>query len=154
MVTIVCLACKHAVSVVGDMTEVDMLLGQRSDFWPDKYKCWACGGAMGAVLTPQVSAAAYSQLNVYELSVQEAYAALMGLGMPAERAVDEHLVKELFEKEGLKVKGKSYRGQQRFFIDEIEFPDGTRLHLAASPQGAAVYRVTKPHSYTKANDDG
>ncbi len=151
MITIACFSCAHAISTIGEVSEVDILIGQRSDFWPDKYKCWACGGAMQAVLTPEVSTAVYSALFVYELSAQETYAALMGLGMPEERVVEADTVKQLFEQVGLKVKGKSYRGQHRYFLDEIEFPDGTKLHLGASPQGAAVFRITKPHSYARSN---
>lgn len=154
MITIACLACKHAISVIGEVAEVDNLVGQRSDLWPDRYKCWACEGSMEAVLTPQVSGTAYGQLYIYELGPQEAFAALMGLGLPDERVVEADTVHQLFERAGLQVKGKSYRGMHRFFIDEIVFPDGTKLHLAASPQGAAVYRITKPHSYAKANDVG
>lgn len=154
MITIVCFACKHAISVIGDVAEVDNLVGQRSDLWPDKYRCWACEGKMEAVLTPEVSTAAYGQLSIYELGPQETYAALMGLGMPDERAVDPVTIAQLFEQAGLKVRGKSYRGVPRFFVDSIEFPDGTKLHLAASPQGAAVYRITRPHSYARTNDVG
>jgi hypothetical protein len=43
---------------------------------------------------------------------------------------------------------------QRFFLDSIELPDGTKLHLGASPQGACIYRITKPHSYARTNDVG
>ena len=154
MITIVCLPCNHAISVIGEVTEVDTLVGQRSDFWPDKYTCFTCGGSMEAVLTPEVSSFAYSKLFIYELGPHETFAALMGLGLPEERVVEADTVQQLFKQAGLAVKGKSYRGQHRFFIDEIQVPDGTKLHLGASPQGAAVYRSTKPHSYSRSNDAG
>lgn len=152
MIAIVCTSCKHCIHVIGEMSEVDLLVGQRSDFWPDKYKCWACGKYMEGFLAPEISYAVLNELFIYELSPNETFAALMGLGLPEERAVDADTILELFEKVGLKVKGKAYRGQSRYFIDEIEFPNGMKLHLGASPQGAAVYRITKPHSYTRSND--
>lgn len=154
MITVVCTDCKHAINVIGEVAEVDHLVGQHSDFWPNGYKCWTCSGQMTGFLTPEVSAAAMRELYVYELGVQEAYAALMGLGIPDERVCTAESVMQLFESAGLQVKGKTFRGQHRYFIDEIQFPDGTKLHLGASPQGAAVYRITKPHSYVKANDVG
>ena len=154
MIAVVCTACNHAVHVIGEVSEVDMLVGQRSDFWPDKYKCWDCGTNMEGFLTPEISAAVLNKLFIYELTAHEAFAAFMGLGLPQERVVEADTVLELFEKVGLKVKGKSYRGEQRYFIDAIEFPNGMKLHLAASPHGAAVYRITKPHSYTRTNDVG
>lgn len=152
MITIVCATCKHAICAVGEVSEVDLLIGQRSDFWPDKYKCWDCGKHMEGFLTPEISAAVLNELFIYELTAPETFAALMGLGLPQERVVETDTVLELFEKAGLKVQGKSYRGEQRYFIDVIEFPNGMKLHLGASPQGAAVYRITKPHSYARTND--
>lgn len=154
MISIVCLECKKAIRVVGDVSEVDQLVGQRSEYWPDKYPCFSCGQLVHGYLTPEVSATAFGQLEVYDLSVQEAFAALNGLGVPDERSCCTDVVVPLLESVGLKVKGKEFRGVPRYFIDELELPDGTKLHLGASAQGAAVYRVTKPHSYRKANDVG
>lgn len=154
MISIVCIDCKKAIRVVGEVSEVDQLLGQRSEYWPDKYPCFSCGQLVMGYLTPEVSSVAFAELQVYDLPVTEAFAALNGLGLPEERTCCADVVVPLLESVGLKVRGKEYRGLARYFIDELELPDGTRLFLGASPQGAAVYRVTKPHSYRKANDVG
>ena len=154
MITIVCTHCKHALHATGEVSEVNQLVGQQSDFWPDKYRCWECDRYMEGFLTPEVSSAVANELTIIEVTAQEAFAALNGLGLPQERVVDPDTVLELFETVGLKVKGKSYRGQHRYFIDEIVFPNGVKLHLGASPQGAAVYRIVKPHSYARTNDVG
>ncbi len=154
MITIVCTSCKTALYVIGEVSEVDHLLGTRSEYWPDKFPCFNCNAKASGLLTAEVSPAAMHELNVYELNVQEAFAAINGLGIPAERNCCAEVVVPLLESVGLKVNGKEFRGAMRYFIDALELPDGTKLHLAASPQGACVYRVTKPHSYRKANDVG
>lgn len=154
MISVVCTACKKSLHVVGEMSEVDQLIGQRSDYWPDKYTCFSCGSPASGFLTPEISAAALAELDIYNVTVQEAFAALNGLGVPAERVCCADVVEPLLEGLGLKVKGKEYRGTQRYFLTELELPDGTKLHFGASPQGAAIYRITKPHSYRKTNDVG
>lgn len=154
MIAIVCIACKKSLHVVGEMSEVDQLVGQRSDYWPDKYKCFSCNGAATGFLSPEISFAALAELDVYHVTPQEAFAALNGLGIPDERTCCADVIVPLLEAVGLKVKGKEFRGMTRYFLDELELPDGTKLHFGASPQGAAIYRITKPHSYRKTNDVG
>lgn len=154
MIAIVCTACKKMLNVVGEVSEVDMLVGQRSDFWPNKYVCFSCSGPAEGFLTPEVSAAAIRELDVYDVTPQEAFAALGGLGIPAERTCCADVVVPLFEAVGLKVKGKELRGMTRYFLDEIEMPDGTKLFLGASPHGAVIYRITRPHSYVRTNNVG
>lgn len=154
MIAIVCTGCAHCLHVVGDVSEVDQLVGQRSDFWPDKYPCWNCGSQAQGFLSPEISAAAMEKLQIFHLTPQEAFAALMGMGLPEERKCCAEVVEALLQGVGLKVKGKEFRGLDRYFIDQIELADGTKLFLGSSPQGACVYRITKPHSYTKANDVG
>jgi len=152
MISIVCTDCKKALNVVGEMSEVDQLVGQRSEYWPNKYTCFSCGGVATGFLTPQISAAALGELDIYDVTVQEAFAALNGLGIPEERVCCADVIVPMLTALGLKVKGKEYRGMTRYFLDELELPDGTKFHFGASPQGAAIYRITKPHSYRKAND--
>lgn len=154
MITIACTTCSKALNVIGEVTEVDVLLGQRSEYWPDKYVCFSCGSKAQGFLTPEISAAAMAKLDAYDVSAQEAFAALNGLGLPSERVCCADVIVPLLEQLGLKVKGKELRGVQRYFLDELELPDGTKLHFGASPHGAAIYRVTKPHSYRETNDVG
>lgn len=152
MITVVCTVCNAALRVTGDMSEVDMLVGTRSEFWPDRYICFACGQPARSFLSPEVSAAVLAQLHIVDVNAQEAFAALNGLGVPDERTCCEEVVLPLFERQGIKVKGRQIRGARRYCVDELEFPDGTRLYLGASPQGALIYRVTKAHSYVEASD--
>lgn len=150
MITIACTKCAHAIRVVGDVSEVDQLVGQRSDFWPDKYVCFHCGERCEGFLTPEISEFVLAKLNIFDLTPNEAFAALNGMGVPSEHTCCADVVVPLLEAQGIKVKGRELRGQQRYFLDEIHLPDGTKLFFGASPQGAVIYRITKPHSYVQA----
>lgn len=152
MISIVCTACKVALSVVGDVTEVDQLVGQCSEFWKDSYTCFRCNGRAEGFLTAEISAAALRELQVYNVTSLEAFAAMNGLGIPEERNCCGDVITPLLAALGVKAHGKEYRGVPRFFLDSLELPDGTKLHLGASPQGACIYRITKPHSYARTND--
>lgn len=126
-----------------------MLVGQRSEYWPDKYPCYSCEAQAHGCLVPEVSEAAMAKLIITDVTPQEAFSALNGLGTPEEGTCCEEVVVPLFTQLGIVVKGRRTRGT-RYLIDELTFPDGTRLFLGASPQGAVAYRVAKKHSYVKA----
>ena len=135
---------------MGDPEEIENLLGERSEFWPDKYKCHACGKPAQYCLTAEVSELAFAKLHVTDLTAQEAYASLNGFGLPDERVCCEEVVLPLFAQAGIKVKGGRPRGHTFFRLEELTFADGTTLFLAPSAQGAVIYRVRKPHSYADA----
>lgn len=147
MIMIACSACCHALQVTGDLEELGSLLGEHSDFWPDKYVCHSCGKQAQYYLTAEVSELAFAKLHVANVTVQEAYAALNGFGLPDERMCCEEVVLPLFEQAGIKVKGGRPRGHTFFRLEELMFPDGTTLFLAPSALGVVIFRVRKPHSY-------
>jgi len=153
MITIVCQSCKHALCVVGEVRDVDVLVGKQSDYWPDKYSCYNCGGQASGFLTPQVDEAVMRSLQVTNVNAEEAFAALNGLGVPEERTCCAEVVLPYFEALGIIVKGRQPHGQTRYIVEELTFPDGTRMQLGASPQGALIYRVVKKHSYAAAVKD-
>lgn len=150
MITIFCEHCTHALRVNGDAVDVDSLLGQGSDYWPDRYPCYNCGKKAQGFLTPEISAMALSVMRVVDVNAQEAFAALNGLGVPSERTCCAEVIEELFDRHGIHVKGHQTSGQPRYLVEELSFTDGTRIQLGASPQGALIYRIVKPHSYVKA----
>lgn len=153
MIFIACTRCLAALQVVDDIDASDQLVGQQSDFWPDKYTCFACGEPAVGALTPQVSATIMARAHIVNVTAAEAFAALNGLGVPEERTCCEEVVVPYFAAQGIKVKGKQLRGQLRYVVNELVFPDGSRMCFGVSPQGAVVYRVAKPHSYAKGVDD-
>lgn len=150
MITIACPKCLHALRVVGDIGEVDGLVGACSSFHPDKYACFQCGAKAECVLSAEVSTLADRVLTVHELTPQEAFAALCGMGIPEEMTCCSEVVEAMFEKQGIKVKGRQLPSTQRYVIDALVFPDGSTMHLGASVVGALAYRITKRHSYVRA----
>lgn len=153
MMCVVCTKCLRALRVTGDVVETEHLIGSLSDFWPDKYKCDACGGPAQAFLEAELSTLAARTLRYVDVTPQEAFAALHGLGTPDERTCCEEVVLAMFAAVGIEVSGRQMRGQMRFVIDSFKFPDGSKIYMGASPQGALAYRVTKPHSYVRAVEE-
>lgn len=154
MISIVCKVCSTALRVNGELNEVETLVGQTSEYWPNRYPCFRCNAFAEGFLTPEVSHTVWSVVEVFDVTAQEAFAALHGMGIPAERNCCSDVILPLLQAVGVKARGRDVRGQQRFILNELELPDGTKLHLAPSPEGPLVYRITKPHSYVKANDVG
>jgi len=150
MITIACQSCAKALTVIGDNDEAAALVGHLSDFYPDKYKCFACEGQAACVLTAEVSEAALRSMTIFEVTPQEAFAALMGMGIPAEMTCCSEVVETLFEKQGIKANGYQIPKTNRYVMNSLTFPDGSTLHLGASAAGALAYRISKAHSYVKA----
>lgn len=152
---IVCLACRSGIRVVPEnLEEMELLVGTKSEYWPNNYPCYKCGKMASGVHEPELSANAARALEIVTLSVPEAYAALNGLGIPAEQTCCQEVLAPLFEERGIKLHGRQPSGQLRFLIDRLEFPDGTNVYFAPSSQGAAIYRVVKPRGYTQQLLDG
>lgn len=148
MIFILCPRCRCALRVTGDAAEVYSLVGPESDFWPDKFMCFKCMKPAHGFLEGEVSIQA--QIEVHEVSAQEAIAAIHGLGLPSEREVDKLIVDALLREHPVRrIAGKDVPGGQRVLLDYIELWDGTRLHFGGSNDGAVIYRITRPHSYAE-----
>lgn len=150
MITIVCTHCSHALRVTSEVAEADQLVGTGSSFHPDGYNCYHCEKSAMCVLSAEISELAEQALTVYEVTAQEAFAALNGMGIPAEYTCCTEVLENLFQKHGLKLKGRQMEKTARYVVDSITFPDGTVVHLGASFNGALAYRITKQHSYVRA----
>lgn len=149
MLLVPCMNCFTSVRVMGDPAEVNSLVGQASDFWPNKYTCVTCNAPCEAIVESDADPNALRKMKVRELSAQELFAALNGLGTPDEMICDASTVREVFTRPIKKVHGNTVANTSRFLIEAIEFEDGTKIHLGASSHGALVYRITRPVSYTK-----
>ena len=149
MLLVPCMHCFTAVRVMGEPQEV-ALVGEGSEFWPDKYVCVQCERPCEGIYEGDAEQSALEKMKLRELTAQEFYAALNGLGTPDEMHCDTVTVRELFSSKTVRrVHSKDVRGTTRSVIESIEFDDGTRLYLAAAPLGAVVYRITRPISYTQ-----
>jgi hypothetical protein len=145
MIFIICPQCKLALHVVGDDAETHQLFGEGTTFAERGYACPRCTGGMAAYGSLPSNAG----FNPYTLSPQEAFAALNGLGMPEEKDCVPEVIRTEFKKSVKSLAVRWVRGTNRSIIDHIEFEDGTKMYLGASPQGAIVYRISPPFSYTE-----
>lgn len=145
MIIIVWPGTKLAIRTVGEFDEVEHLLGPKSEWYPDKYphpdpEVKELGSFQNAI-----DARAMPELDLHDVTPQEAFAALSGLGLPNERDCGTTAVERVFESQGVKkVHMRQVNRANRTIIDSIEFDDGTRMFLASSPVGAVVYRISKP----------
>lgn len=152
MIIIACTACGFAMRVeTSDEMELSGLVGDLSDFYPDKYPCPGDGcKSMARAYTPaEISPRAAGQLRIVDVTPQEAFAALHGLGLPKERSCYLDDIRTMFEVGVKKIAGKDLPGTTRCMVDHIELKDGTKIYLGASAEGATIYRVTRPVSYVE-----
>lgn len=149
MIVIACLKCSMALRTSGDPAEVHTLLGQGSEWYPDKYPCPRDGCPGPAEYCMSIDSMAFSALEVHDVTPQEAFAALEGLGLPPERDCGETAVRAALEKKITGAGTRQIRGMSRTVIEWLEFEDGTRMYLASSAEGAVAYRLSKPFSYAE-----
>ena len=150
MIIIACATCASAIRVVGEIDEVQFLLGKKSDWYPDRYPCWKdCDGL--AQYMQAIEATALSVLDLVDLTPHEAFIAFHGMGLPAERECSPSAIQKAFEESPVKkVHARQIKGSHRSCVDLIELEDGTRVFLGSSAHGAVVYRISSPHSYAEA----
>lgn len=150
MIYLVCLTCESALRVIGELDELDYLIGPSCEWYPERYPCWtdACKGKAG--FHQRIDSDALRKLEVRDLNPQEAFLAINQMGMPDERDCSAAAVEALFKAFSVKhVAVKQIRGSHRCVIDHIEMNNGAKVYLAPGPEGAIVYRISKPHSYAQ-----
>ena len=149
MLLVVCTNCYTVVRVLDDEAKLHQLVGEGSDFWPDKYVCISCGKACIGVKESSITVQDLSKAKVRDLDAEQMLAAMSGLGTPDEMLCDITTVRELLARPIKKVQGYTVAGTTRTCLMEIELVDGTKLHFGSSVHGAIVYRITRPISYTQ-----
>lgn len=147
MITIACLRCNIGIRTYGDEVEVSSLLVEGSEWYPDQYPCPTdgCGGT--AQYLESIDSAALSRLEIHDVTPQEGFAAFNGLGFPPERDCGETAVRAALKSPVVDVGVRQLRGSNRSVLEWLQLEDGTRLYLAASSEGAVVYRLAKRFSY-------
>jgi hypothetical protein len=139
---------------MGDHDQVDFLVGEKSGFWPDKYKCPRCDHMALATTLGNTPPEMLARPGVLLLEAEELFAALNGLGLPEERVATKEVLEQLLLKHMVvNVRGETLPGTKRCRIDWLDLVDGSRVFFAAGGKGAVVYRIRKRHSYTE-NIDG
>jgi hypothetical protein len=153
MMLIVCEPCSLCIRVMGDAEELTHLVGEKSDFWPDKYVCPACEKPCLGVLEIDADPKIYALLSLIDVNPEEAFKALHGMGLPHEGDCRSAVVDGLLRTQPIrKAKLKDIPHTHRCRVDWLELWDGTRLYFGAGAEGAVVYRVTKPTSHVEKID--
>lgn len=152
MITIVCSACGTAIRTSGEYDEVDVLLGEKSEWYPDKYPCPCCPAK--AAMVDAIEPAALKSLDLYEMTAQEAYGAFNGLGLPTERECGPLAVAEAFKSPVKKINCELIKGTNRSVMRSIELEDGTRVYFGSSSYGATIYRIAKKRVGPVESQDG
>lgn len=155
MIYIVCTDCSTAVRVSGDQEEIDHLFGEmNTDWYPDKFPCPSVGCSSKAKLIDSIASSALKMLDIHDLTPHEAYSALHGLGLPAERDCGPTAVKELLLNNKVeKVDVRLIKGSNRSVVYSITMENGVTLFLGSSPFGATAYRIAKPTSAVEQFDE-
>lgn len=150
MIFIICRGCKTGLRIgPGEPGESEMLFGQQSDFYPDRYPCFRCEKPV-AELVPAIDSQALQAVEIFDVTPREAFAAMNGLGLPDEQECSATAVTKLFESQPVShVKTRVIRNSHRCIVEYIEFENGVRIYLGSSVLGATVYRVAQPHSYAE-----
>jgi hypothetical protein len=157
MIVIVCLPCSSAIRVMpgnvanaSSVQDLDALVGRRSDFWPDQFPCPSCGKPSTGMLEREADARVLGLMALRDLTPQEAFAAFNGLGFPDERKCSLEEVQALLREQPVRrVSGTDVVGAARTIIDFLELWDGTKVYFGAGAEGAVIYRITRPVSYTQ-----
>jgi len=88
-------------------------------------------------------AARANVIQAKELSPEEAFRALCGFGLPSELGTDLEVVQALLLSSkviGVQLKKSS---SDRTVLENISLENGLVLHLAGSPSGAVIFKITR-----------
>ena len=150
MIILLCLDCRLALRVLeGDTAEIDGLVGARSEFWPDRYPCPSCERNVHGHLEQDLPSEVLLDMRLIDLSAQELFAALNGLGLPDEQACTGEVVRTLLRQPVRRIIGSDIPGTTRFRVETLELVDGTRLCFGSAPEGAIIYRIVRPTKYVE-----
>lgn len=145
MILYICTSCYFTARVLDDPAN---MLGPTSDTWTSSTcpRCESASTLVGA-FERDVDTLLTAKLRITDLTDVECFNMLHGGGLPEEGIAPPELVKAALlasPVEGAGVEG--IPGTMRTIITHLILRDGTRLYLAASPQGALVYRLARRES--------
>lgn len=149
MIVVVCtnIECRTIFRVIGDPHEVYSLIGEGSEWWPNKYTCPLCGQQATAEHESSID---LRGMEVRDLEVQEMFQALYGMGLPEEQVCTYDVLGKIFFNQRVQaIGGHAVSGTNRFCLEWLEFSDGTKMYFGASAHGALIYRVAKKISHTE-----
>lgn len=150
MITLTCLHCHLALRTTGELQELDYLIGPRSEWFPNRYPCPRSGCNSQMIFSEALDSKILAALEIHDLSPQEVFQALNGMGLPNEKKCDLATVLEALN--GQKIVGidaSEIRNAGRTVVRSITLEDGKRIYFGSAPQGAIIYRVAPSRSLAK-----
>jgi hypothetical protein len=153
MMLVVCssITCKTVTRIyAGSVSELTGLVGERSEWWPNKYQCPSCNEQATAAYEGRVDPNEFQGFNVRELEAADFFRFMMGVGLPEEQDCRLEVLVEIFKAGKVaKIAGHSIKGTKRYCVDWLEMEDGTKLYFGASAHGATVFRITKRPNFSE-----
>ena len=153
MMLVVCssLICMTVTRIWGSTAaDVEHLIGKKSTFWPNQYKCPECNDHAALFVEGELNPANFKKFNERELEAEDYFRFLMGVGLPEEHNCNLEALQEVFHKKHIsKIVGHPISGTSRYCLEALELEDGTKIYFGASSHGATIYRITKKPSYTE-----
>lgn len=148
-----CTRCRTVFRVFGDPLVVAYLVGKDSEFWPDRYRCPSCRSSLLPSEEKDVMPELLASPKIVHLEAEEAYAALMGIGLPEERKATLEAVRSVSVGHKVEAMGlEPVPNIDRTSVTWIRFDNGHTLYFAGGGAGAVIYRVKKPTSYVEQLD--
>lgn len=148
MLYLACPACKVGLRVSpSELGEAEVLLGLELSDPYKTYYCFQCDKQRAVLILPERQGIP-QDVNFFDVSPEEAFVALSGLGLPGEQDCGAAAVREaLLTKRVVGVNTHMIRNSHRCIIESIEFEDGLKMYLGSSAGGALVYRMAPKNAY-------
>jgi hypothetical protein len=115
----------------------------------ESHTCPRPGCEKPLVFSPLLDSESIPSLLVFDVTAREAFAAVNGLGLPCDHECGPLALARAFETPVKEVRSSRIHNSTRTVVHSILFADGTEMFFGSAPQGAVVYRITQPRSYTK-----
>ena len=145
MIYIVWPKARLVVRVTGPEDRIAYLVGDECRWHPDQYPMPLRDRYELGSVAEAADASALGNVELRELSAEEAFVAFSGLGLPEERDCRPCAVRQQFESAVRCVEAEPLPGTNRTLIRSIVFDEGSELFLGAAPEGAIAYRLSKRH---------
>ena len=146
MILFGCDSCLTVVRFVDDPQVCQSFL--EHSIWEGGYPCVRqCGAKMtripGGEWETWKSSHDEGILKLYELSMAELFRAMSGFGLPDELQVEPEYVKALLLSNPITDLLLQRSDSGRTVIKRLDLKNGLSIHLASSPRGATVYKITR-----------
>ena len=158
MIAFGCDTCATVVKVYGELQTIkDLILSHPR--WNGRWPCirYGCSDEMGLLskgLTSDLKTATSAGIvTEHILNPEEFFRALCGYGVPEEIGCEPEVVRALLLSASISDIGMRRSKSNRTIVDRIDLDNGTSLHLASSPAGPAVFKITRRRDEPQLHED-